>query len=80
MWSFHVPKSSMSLGSADTWQEMYCSTLSFMSLRICCILLMSSLAYPSASISGVTEKSMNIVPSANSTGSISDEGISSLPR
>ena len=44
MWSFQVSKSPMSLSSADTSQVMNCSTLSFMSLRICWILLMSSLA------------------------------------
>jgi len=44
MWSFQSPKRPMSLSSAATSQEMYYSTLSFMSLRICWILLMSSLA------------------------------------
>ena len=44
MWSFQVSNSPTSLSSAETWHVMNCSTLSFMSLRICCMRLMSSLA------------------------------------
>lgn len=68
--SFHISNIFIISASADTSQRIYLSTSIYISLRICCILLISSLEYPSDYISGVILKSINISPSLNLIGVI----------